>query len=95
MRKYDGQVPNNDIFSDILNEIENGEDFVKFFIDEMFITTDDIINMILAEYYILKTPVEEICQDWDLTEKELYDLLEANPITPEELEELRKYYYEE
>jgi len=90
MRKYDGQVPNNDIFSDILDEIENGED-----IDEMFITTDDIINMILVEYYILKTPVEEICQDWDLTEKELYDLLEANPITPEELEELRKYYFEE
>lgn len=90
MRKYDGQVPNNDIFSDILDEIENGED-----IDEMFITTDDIINMILVEYYILKTPVEEVCQDWDLTEKELYDLLEANPITPEELEELRKYYFEE
>uniref|UniRef100_A0A7C5UVU2 Uncharacterized protein n=1 Tax=candidate division CPR3 bacterium TaxID=2268181 RepID=A0A7C5UVU2_UNCC3 len=90
MRKYDGQVPDNDIFSDILDEIENGED-----IDEMFITTDDIINMILVEYYIFKTPVEEICQDWDLTEKELYDLLKANPITPEELEELRKYYYEE
>jgi len=86
MTKKKDKIEDEEIIKEIIEEAQRGRLFK--------ITDDDIINMILIDFYGGE-PLQQIAWNWDLTEEDVIEIVRSYPVSQEELEELRRQYLEE